>query len=406
AALRTNDGTGRLKTSEGRLLPFNVDGLPNLGGPDPSLFVAGDIRCNEQVGLISMHTLFMREHNRQALEIAAAQPELTGEQIFQRARARVGAIVQVITYKEFLPLLLGPDALGPYDGYDPEVNPSIANLFSAAAYRVGHTLLSPVLLRLQPDGQPIPEGHLQLADAFFAPWRLTDEGGIEPILRGFASSPAQEVDVMIIDDVRHFLFLAPDPTFLDLPAINMQRGRDHGLPSYAQARVELNLEPVETFADISSDPAVQSALATVYGSVDQIDPWIGALAEDHVDEAMVGELMQHVIGDQFRRLRDGDRFWYQNVFSDEELAELERTRLSDVIRRNTSIGDEIQDDAFLLPTRLCAPDIDGSGVVDVDDLVTVLLHWGVPGGPGDVDGSGLVDVDDLLEVLLGWGPCP
>ena len=117
AALRTNDGTGRLLVSEGDLLPFNTPGLPNAGGTGPELFLAGDVRANEQVGLAALHTLFVREHNRLAQEMAANDPSLTGEEIYQEARRIVGALIQVITYNEFLPALLGPNALRPYRGY-------------------------------------------------------------------------------------------------------------------------------------------------------------------------------------------------------------------------------------------------------------------------------------------------
>jgi len=115
STLRTNDGTGRLLLSAGDLLPFNTAGLPNAGGTDPGLFLAGDVRANEQVGLIAMHTLFAREHNRLAAQIAANDPTLTGEEIYQEARRIVGALMQVITYNEFLPALLGPNALPPYE---------------------------------------------------------------------------------------------------------------------------------------------------------------------------------------------------------------------------------------------------------------------------------------------------
>ena len=110
-ALRTLDGTGRLKTSEGDLLPFNVDGLPNAGGSGPELFLAGDVRANEQAGLAAMHTLFVREHNRLAERYAVVHPDWDGERLYQAARRMVGAQMQVITYREFLPALLGPEPL-------------------------------------------------------------------------------------------------------------------------------------------------------------------------------------------------------------------------------------------------------------------------------------------------------
>jgi peroxidase len=346
AALRANDGIGRLKTSEGNLLPFNTDGLPNAGGSGPDLFLGGDVRANEQVGLTAMHTLFMREHNRLAGLIRESEPDLDGDEIYERARAIVGAEEQVITYREFLPVLLGPDALAPYAGYRPEVNAGIDNVFSTACYRVGHTLLSPILRRLGDDGATIPQGNLALRDAFFAPSHIVDEGGIDPLLRGLASQEAQEIDMLVVDDVRNFLFGEPGAGGFDLASLNIQRGRDHGLPDYNSVRVAYGLPPAASFADVTSTPGIQEKLATLYGSVDDIDVWIGGLAEDHVPGAMVGELVFTVLKNQFERLRDGDRFWYQNAFSDRTIAALEDVTLADVIRDNTEIGTEIQDAVF------------------------------------------------------------
>ncbi len=259
--------------------------------------------------------------------------------------------MQVITYREFLPRLLGPDALPPYVGYDPTLNAGINNEFSTAAYRLGHTLLSPRLMRLDADGQAIAAGHLALRDAFFRPDRLVDEGGIEPVLRGLTAQPAQELDAYVVDDVRNFLFGPPGAGGLDLASLNLQRGRDHGLPAYNVVRQAYGLPPVTSFAQITSDPGVQARLASAYGDVGQLDPWAGALAEDHIAPGMVGPMVRAVLVDQFRRLRDGDRFWYQRLFDGDELAALEATRLSDVIRRNTDIAaGEIPDDVFKLAT--------------------------------------------------------
>jgi len=346
-ALRTFVG-GRLKTSAGDLLPFNTDGLPNAGGTGAELFLAGDVRSNEQVGLTAMHTLFVREHNRLADEIAAESPSLTDEEIYQAARRIVAAEIQVVTYNEFLPALLGPNALAAYAGYDPTVDPGISNLFSTAAYRLGHSLLSPTLERLGADGKTIAEGALALRDAFFNPSRITDEGGIEPLLRGLVDQLSQELDIHVVDDVRNFLFGPPGAGGFDLASLNMQRGRDHGLSSYVQSRVEMGLAAPSDFDDVSSDAAVAAALAAVYAGVGEVDAWIGGLAEDHLPGSTVGELIQTVLVEQFTRLRDGDRFWYENDFAGAELEALRGTTLADIIQRNTDITG-LQDNVFFAP---------------------------------------------------------
>jgi len=335
AALRTFVG-GQLKTSDGDLLPFNEAGFDNAGGPSDTLFLAGDVRANEQVGLTAMHTLWVREHNRIADQIAARNPELSDEAIYQRARTVVIAEMQAITFNEFLPALLGEDAMGAYQGYDPAVNPSISNVFSTAAYRFGHSMLSSELLRLDSAGEVVEAGNLALRDAFFNPAELIDNG-IDSILRGLASQQAQEIDTQLVDDVRNFLFGPPGSGGFDLAALNIQRGRDHGLADYNQVREDFGLERVSSFSEITSDPSLQAALETAYGDVDQIDAWVGGLAEDHVEGSSTGELVRTILVDQFTRLRAGDRFWYQNMLSGQQLREVEQTTLADVIRRNTDV---------------------------------------------------------------------
>lgn len=335
AELRTFEG-GKLETSEGDLLPFNEAGLENAGGTSATLFLAGDVRANENAALTAMHTVWVREHNRLADEIAVANPELTDEEIYQQARAIVRAELQVITYNEFLPALLGQDALSSYTGYDATVDPSISNLFSTAAYRLGHSMLPTELLRLNSDGTTADSGNLSLQEAFFAPQEIL-ENGIDSLLLGAANQQAQEIDNMIIDDVRNFLFGEPGQGGFDLASLNIQRGRDHGLADYNQARVDLGLEPVTSFDQITSDPELAAELEALYGDVNNIDAWVGGLAEDHLPGSSLGEFMQTVIVDQFERLRDGDRFWYENVLSSRQISAVEQTTLSDVIMRNTDV---------------------------------------------------------------------
>lgn len=152
----------------------------------------------------------------------------------------------------------------------------------------------------------------------------------------------------MIDDVRNFLFGEPGQGGFDLVSLNIQRGRDHGLPYYNDSRRALGLEPAVDFSDISSDPDMQQRLSDAYGTVEMVDVWVGGLAEDKLPQALVGELISHVLIKQFEALSDGDRFWYQAIFQAEELDRIERTRLSDIIRRNTDIGDELQRNVFLI----------------------------------------------------------
>lgn len=352
AALRTFSG-GKLKTSDGNLLPTNTDGLPNANDAhvvaDSQLFLAGDVRANENVELTAMQTLFVREHNRLADRIAAAHADWTDEQVFQKARSLVIGELQAITYNEFLPALLGPASVGPYRGYNPDVNPGIANEFSTAAFRFGHSLLNDTVDFLDNDGNDVrPE--ILLAQAFFNP-NIVRETGIDPVLKYLASDEAQELDSKVVDSLRNFLFGPPGAGGLDLAALNIQRGRDHGLADYNSTRAAYGLPRITSFDQLTRKPELQAALQSTYGSVDNIDLWVGLLAEDHLPGASVGALEQRILVNQFRRLRDGDRFWYQASLSPEEQRIVQNTRLSDIIRLNTTTKN-IQENVFFFKTEI------------------------------------------------------
>ena len=350
AALRTLDGTGRLKVTTsavGDLLPLNTGGLPNAGG-GPTFHLAGDVRANEQVGLLSLHTLFVREHNHWATEYQRVNPGVEDEETYQFARMMVAAEIQAITFREFLPVLLGENAMPAYRGYDRRVNATISNEFATAAFRLGHTLLSSQILLLDAAGNGVAGSPLALKDAFFnVP--VYSSNGIEPILRGLAAQRCQELDESLVDDVRNFLFGAPGSGGLDLASLNIQRGRDHGLPSFASVRRALRLRPVARFEDINRDPAVVRKLSDVYGSAADVDLWVGGLAEADRAGSMVGETFTAILVDQFRRCRDGDRFWYQSYLPQGLLRIVEEQTLATIIRRNTSIQNEISDNVFLTP---------------------------------------------------------
>lgn len=357
AFLRTFSG-GRLKvasTSVGDMAPFNDGTIGNAGSPErpdlsTSLFVSGDIRINEQPTLAVMHTLFIREHNFQAAKIAAANPSMSDEDIFQSARRIVIAEMEHIAVDEFLPALLGnATGIGAYQGFSAGTNAGISAAFGTAAYRVGHTLLSPFIQRLNPDGSSISEGPLSLRDSFFAaapPLLLAH--GIEPFLRGVAAQKSQELDNKVIDDVRNFLFGAPGSGGVDLISLNVQRGRDMGLADFNTLRADFGLPRLTSFSQITKDTTFAAQLQQLFGSIDNVDPFAGLFAEDHAKGFNVGPTLLAVISDQFKRSRAGDFFWYERTFTGSDLTNIKNTHLSDIIKRNTTITN-IQSNVFFIP---------------------------------------------------------
>ncbi|MEM6555480.1 MAG: peroxidase family protein [Pseudomonadota bacterium] len=352
AALRETD-TPFLATSAGNLLPFNTSSLTNANGfiTDPTaLFLAGDIRANEQLGLTVMHTLFVREHNRIAQILLDNDPDADVDDVYEQARRMVIAKIQVITYEEWLPALIGPDAIADYSGYDEAVNPTIFNAFSVAAFRLGHSMLNEQILRLDAAGDEIADGHLDLKEAFFTgPSILLAENDLDPILRGFATQLHQEIDAVVIDDIRNFLFGQPGSGGFDLASLNIQRGRDHGVPGYNDMREAMGLTRVTQFGQITSDNDLAEALFDTYGDVNEIDLWVGGLAEDNVTGSQLGELFQAIMVRQFTALRDGDRFWWEEDLTSNERNIISDTTLAEIIRDNTDIDAEIQDNVFIAP---------------------------------------------------------
>jgi hypothetical protein len=376
AALRTMQG-GKLKTSaNGQLLPLNTAGLPNADalGLGNRLFLAGDVRANEQVGLTVTHTLFVREHNRLASRIRNEFPSLSDEQIYQLARRIVGAEMQIITYEEYLPAVLGDLAPKPEDAvYDPTLDASVTNSFAHAAFRFGHSQISPATLLVNNSGQTV--GSLSIAAAFFNPDFLKNNpGNIAHVLKGLASQEGQENDVLLVDGIRNSLFGPPGAGGLDLAALDIQRGRDHGLPDYNNLRARYGLEEVTTFAEISSDPAIQAKLEQLFGNVDNIDPFVGALADDHLPGTSAGALIHAIVGNQFVRLRDGDRFFYTNdALLDSDLVrrviDLDRVSLAQIIRWNAGVQG-LQDNVFFFNAQVNGQvflDRDGDGRRDRDE---------------------------------------
>lgn len=346
AALHEFTG-GRMKTSSNNLPPLNTEGFDNDNDahllPDNKLFLAGDVRANENPELLALQTLFIREHNRIATEAVQRHPDWTDEELYQYARSIVIAELQKITYSDFLPALLGSNTLPGYKGYKANVNPGIATEFSTAAFRLGHSMVGGDIEFLDNDGNDAREA-MPLRDAFFNP-TVVGQTGIDPILKYLATDNSQEIDTKVVDDLRNFLFGQPGQGGFDLASLNIQRGRDHGLADYNTVRVAYGLPRITSFDQITSDKALQSSLASTYGNVNNIDLWIGGLSEDHLPNSSLGPTFTAILVDQFTRLRDGDRFWYQASLPNGTVREIENTSLADIIRRNTSLT-KLQENVF------------------------------------------------------------
>ena len=183
---------------------------------------------------------------------------------------------------------------------------------------------------------PAAGDNLQLMDAFFQPAYI-QANGVDDLLLGPSLKFMQEIDRFVVDDIRNFLFGPPTATnLLDLASLNIQRGRDHGIPGYNAVRVAYGLSAVSSFSKIA-DPALAAILTTLYVHPDHMDPWIGCIIEPHLPQSSLGQLLTAILTDQFTRMRDGDRFWYQVSpgLSAAEKAEIHSTTLSQIISRNT-----------------------------------------------------------------------
>jgi len=364
-----------LRAADGHLLTSSDNNLPVVNGQ----YLAGDVRVQENPDLTSLQTLFVREHNYQVDQLSKAHPNWSAEQLYQQAKAIVTAEMDNITYSEFLPHLLGKGAITPYHGYNPNVNAAISEEFAGAAFRFGHSIVSANLQKMGELGQDVGDA-LSLKDAFFqSPTDFAADGGAAGHLRHLAGDLSNALDVHIVEDLRNFLDVPP--VAMDLAAINIQRGRDLGLGTLNETRAALHLQTYTDFSQITSDATTALALEQAYGSVDNIDLWVGGLAEDHMAGAMLGQTFGVIVAQQFINLRDGDRFWFENQgFDQATFNQIKQTTLSDLILRNTDTIN-IQNDAFVYYDR----------------------HTGIAGGIGaeNPDAPQLIIGSDGIDTLIG-----
>ena len=382
ASLRTADG--HMKTSAGDNLPID---------PQSGMFMAGDVRAQENPDLTALQTLFVREHNYQVDQLHKEHPNWSGDKLYEMAKAITTAEMVNITYSEFLPHLLGKDAIAPYHGYDPTVDARITEEFEGAAYRFGHSIVSDEISAISNIGAFTSEQ--TLAESFFEDPAAFKATGADGLLRHLSGDLANPLDIHLVDGLRNLLVDPPDG--IDLAAINIQRAHDLGLGTLNQTREALKLTPYTSFDQISSDPETAAALEEAYGSVDAIDLWTGGLAEDHVAGSVIGPTFGKIIGDQFTALRDGDRYYFENQnFDRQTLNEIKGTTLSDLILRDTDTT-AMQSDAFVATERHSGTlgGVDPTGEEAADGMAQLVI-----GSPGKDTLTG-GNLDDTLVAARG-----
>ncbi|XP_057375088.1 peroxidase-like [Daphnia carinata] len=353
--LRERKG-GRMKTfayQNRQLLPLDWNNKDCIGF-DKGLrcFLSGDSRVNQLIGLTVMQTVWHREHNRVAGELARVNPRWNDERLFQEARRVVIAELQHITYNEYLPVLLGrpvmeaygllPRTSGFFTGYNDTVNGNVFNEFSTAAYRYGHSMVSHWFELVDENGATYDRLHLK--DWFNNPHPLLKADVLDGVLRGLTLANPEASDEHFVTDLTNMLFKTPESKHGgDLVAFNVWRGRDHGLPGYNAYRELFGLRKAKTFSELNDlfTPETIDKMASLYKSPEEIDLYLAGMSEK-VDSSsgILGHTFLHMVADQFARLKEADRYFYETgdqsgSFTIDQLNEIRKTSLAMIFCLNS-----------------------------------------------------------------------
>nr|XP_022290587.1 myeloperoxidase-like [Crassostrea virginica] len=339
----------------------------------------GDERVNEAPSLSGLHVVFLRLHNMIARGIRK-ETKYSSQEVFLETKKIVGAIIQQVTYGEYLPVLLGKkirkglgldiQSRGYWRGYDPYVNPTVKNVIATAALRYGHSQIPPEF------GYKTREfatrATFKTEDVLMDPHVVVTQQGsnIPDLARFLLTTPARKVDRQVEDAVRNELFRDVNGLTFDLMSLNIQRGRDHALPSYNAWRKWCGLPVARSFyklVDHNKDARVR--LRITYDHVNDIDVFVGGITETPRDDALVGPLFECLLGRQFRDLKFGDRYWYETKgvegFRRGELHEIRKVTLSKILCETLGL-EEIQKDVFSLPDEQSNPLVSCSSLPFLD----------------------------------------
>ncbi|XP_042210054.1 chorion peroxidase-like [Homarus americanus] len=349
----SRDGTELLSPNK------NLSGcnVPELSAKGEFCFKAGDGRVNEQIMLVVVTAVWAREHNRLAKILAKLNAHWNDERIFQEAKRILVGELQQVTYNEYLPPVISPrlmEAAGLNTGtdghqttdYNENIDPSITTEFATGAFRFGHTQVTDILMEVAKDGGTRSRDY---SSVLFDPFPLYLPGTPERLTRGAMSQSAGKVRSGASKEVSGKLFRGMKQFGLDLLALNIQRGRDHGIPGYVRHRMACGLTPVKSFDDLTPDieAKVLESLKKVYRKVEDIDLFVGALAEKHVSGGAVGPTFACILADQFVRAKIGDRYWFEygdspGAFTVGQLRELQQVSFSRILCDNVRELTQVQ----------------------------------------------------------------
>jgi peroxidase len=303
--LRDVDGKLKVSLENGdEFLPF--DGSPSCNNNKQAAeysrrrkcLLTGDPRTEDNVILTSLQTIFLREHNRIATVLKFKNPRWSSDLLYQTTRKIVVAEYNNIVYGEFLPSLLGtelakrygllPNSEEFFTGYDPQIYPQVINEFATAAFRYGHTQMAYSLhgaSRTFKRTDPKPISHYLFNNQHY-------RSSFDDVVRGLLidnTSPASSHVNSYLDDYLFNGLYLKDSKRWSLPALNIQRGRDHGIPGYNLYREKCGLSRANKFEDLTNMPkSVIGKLKALYASPDDIDLFVGLVSEYPMENAMVG----------------------------------------------------------------------------------------------------------------------
>ncbi|XP_072396410.1 peroxidase-like [Diabrotica undecimpunctata] len=199
---------------------------------------------------------------------------------------------------------------------------------------------------------------IALRDCLLRPQISRDQ--FQPLLTGSLSQTAHKLGPEYDSEVTNRLFLLIQKYGIDLPAIDIQRSRDHGVPFYNDLRVYCGFPRATKFSDLSDCMSEENIarLESIYETVDDIEGIVGGHLEKPKPGAKVGPTFFCIIVKQFLRVRRCDRFFFEHQeagFTNAQLAEIRKTTLAGLICENGNGVNTMQAYAFKTPVDLNSP---------------------------------------------------